>query len=256
MAFLKNSELMNFALEDTSGTYKSDVETINPNVRFREVDVSVEVESEDDSRFLSGDWGSADENLSGAKMGTINYSLKVAPGEFVDETSLDAGDAEHSLNYKELIQNQGMKMVEKGTTATDTTVGSYTFFPSKSNASKTMSFARFLTESTASGLNGRVEAFKGGVGSFTLEVDGRGAPFMFNSEVNVAVEKIEDVAEVDIPEFDDSTVNRTLGDKFLNTTITIEDVTDGTSPIEFCVSSLTLNANSEITEISCQKGNG
>ena len=256
MAFLKNSELMNFALEDNAGVYKTDAETTDPNVRFREVDCSVEVESEDDSRYLTGDWGSTDENLTGVEMGTISYSLKLAPGEFKDETSPSAGDAEHRLNYTELLENGGLKVVEKGTSPTDTAPGTYTFFPSKTQASKTASFAYFMTESTSSGLNGRVEALRGVMSSLTLSVDGRGAPFLINGEGNGAVEKIEDIDEVDIPTYDDSTTTRTLGDKFLNTTVTITDVTAGSSPINLCLSSMTLDFASENTEIECQEGSG
>ena len=257
MAFLKNSELLNFSIENDEGVYNSDVETEQPNVRFREVDLSVEVESEDDSRYLTGDWGQTDENLTGARMGTVNYSLKVAPGEFTEETDPGVSeDAEHSLNYKELFPSMGLKLVEKNTSNVDNEEGSYVIFPSKENASRTISIARFLTESSATGLTGRIEALKGGMGSFSLSVDGRGAPFMISSEIQGAVEKIEDVDENNIPVFDDSTANRTLGDKFLNTTITIEDLTTGGDPIDFCVSSLTLDANTDVTEIACQRGAG
>lgn len=248
MSFLSNTQLLTYELEGTPGTYSVAVETKRPNVRFSNVTFSKSVEMDTDSTFLSGDWGNDDVASVGARLGTISADLKLTGGLFESGTP-----ATHKLTYSDLFGSVGLGMTAVGTATTDNVAGAYHFYPSSSKACTSMSFARFLRQSCTTTADGYMEALRGCVGTFTINVGGRGQPFVMNFSEQGSVQVVKDVALSVFPTFDDANALPIIPDKFLNTNITITDisVTPNVST-SVCVSTLSFDAGNTVTEIECQ----
>jgi len=249
MSFLTNTQLLTFKAEAVAGTYEPTVETTRPNVRFSNVTFGKSVEMDTDSTFLSGDWGNDDVASVGAKLGTVSADLKLTGGQYTVAGSVGT----HVLTYKDLFSSVGLGLTEVGTGSADIVGGTYHFYPDSSKACKSMSFARFVKQACGASVNGYMESLRGCVGTFTINVGGRGQPFIMNVSQQGSVESVEDIAIASFPTFDDTTAMSIIPDKFLNTTITLTNlsVTPNTS-VSVCVSTLSFDAGNTVAEIECQ----
>jgi len=244
--FQTNTQLVNFAAESTPGVYASAVETADPFVRFDTATFGKSVEIEDNT-FLSGDWGNSEVAGTGAKLGTASLGFKLTGGEFTP------APIAHKLTYKDLLSSVGLDVVGKGVGALDATAGKYHFFPASSEACKSLSLARFFKEACGASLEGYMETLRGCMGTYSISVGGRGQPFVLGLEYQGSVEKVEKVELVDIPVFDDDAAMHVIPDKFLNTTITLTNLSKGNLATTHCVSTLTLDGGNVISEIECQE---
>jgi hypothetical protein len=98
-----------------------------------------------------------------------------------------------------------------------------------------------------------MESLRGCMGTFNISVGGRGQPFLLGLEYQGSVETVEEVDIADIPVFDDNASMHIIPDKFLNTTITLTNLSKNNLATTHCVSTLTLDSGNVISEIECQE---
>jgi len=247
MAFGMKTQLIGFVEETTSGTYNSAVETARPNVRIETgatVDTAVELDGETD--FLSGDWGGNDISVPGARTAKVTPPTKMSAGEFVAGTP-----AKHKLTYAPLLKASGLASVGKSVETTDNVAGTRFFFPSRLYAGKTLSFARWLANNSGTSTKVHRDCISGAVANFSIDVAGRGKPFMLNTEFSGVVESVGDIDLSEMPLFDDANALAIIPDAFLETTITLKNIVDSETT-SHCVAKLNFNNNAVVSEIECQ----
>lgn len=244
MAFLSTSRAIFTGLETTAGTGK-DLSSAVMNNRIRELDFKVETQVDDEnSKFLSGDLSGDDESVVGKSTGSASFKIKLTAGESAGTT----GAYTHKLTYSDYLQNAGLVEKKIGCVA-GTQYGTWLFYPSVANSSKTMTIAVVDKDSTKA--TAIWNEIIGAISNVTIGADGVGSPWVASFEATGRVDEIKSVDVVDIPAFDDANIMRIVADKFLNTTIKITDLSDSSS-VEFCASKINLESGNEIAELECQ----
>lgn len=247
MAFGMKTQLIGFVEETVAGTYNSAVETGRPNVRFQTgATLETSIEFDEDTDFLSGDWGGNEISVAGARLGKANIPMKLSAGEFITGTP-----ATHKFTYGSLLKSCGLATVGKGVGTLDNTAGTRFFFPSRLYAQKTLSFARWLTQNSGASNKVHRDLLSGAVANFTIDVGGRGQPFIFTGEYSGVVERVDEIDIAQLPLFDDANALAIIPDAFLDTTISLKNIVDSTITTH-CVSKLNFNNNAVVSEIECQ----
>ena len=253
--FTTEAQLLRGKIESVAGTAETLADT-DGDVRVRNIEWTNEVEFDNESaKYKTGDH-THDEAIAGIARGTITGDIKLASGEFHYDNSGTDNITDSRLPYSKYLQACGLG--EAITTPTDenTEDGSWSFIPNKGNDSNTITSALYEIQSgpSALGIEGKLA---GAMGTFTLGADGVGKPFMFNFTLSGKIDGVTEVANVNLPVFDDDNALSTVASKFLNTVVSVEEVNqDGSdasnTPVEFCVDSFTLDPQNTLGEIKCQ----
>lgn len=244
MAFLSTSRAIFTGLESTPGT-AVDLSAADMNNRIRELDFKVETQVDDEnSKFLSGDLSGDDESIVGKSTGSASFKIKLTAGE----SGGTVGAYTHKLTFSDYLQNAGL-VEKKIDCVAGTQYGTWLFYPSVANSSKTMTIAVVDKDSTKS--TTIWNEIIGAISNVTIGADGVGAPWVASFEATGRVDEIRSVATSAVPVFDDANIMRIVADKFLNTTIKITDLETSAS-VEFCASKISLESGNEIAELECQ----
>lgn len=227
------------------------------DVRVRTVELStLEVEFDDlSSKYLTGDH-THDEAIAGIARGTIDFSIKMAMGEMTFATS-GAVTSTPKLPYKKYLESAGLSVSAVPSTSYGSDAGYWLLTPEKEADELTSTIALYDIE-TGSNNKGIEYKLAGCVGSFQLNVDGTGKPFMGQFSMQGKVSDVSSVAHGNLPTFDDDNVLSTIADPMLNTIIRITKVNNdgsailGETPYSMCVNKFGIDGGITVAEIQCQ----
>jgi hypothetical protein len=158
-------------------------------------------------------------------------------------------DAGHKLNYDTYFANAGLNLIAINSGVTDDTPATYGFYPSADKASQTATIADIVRNSDND--QSSVRTLAGCIANFTLAADGVGAPFTAAFEAQGRVESVVDVPTDDVVGYDDADIMRTTADNFLDTDVTITDLSTNVVT-SFCLSTLSMASGNEVQMNECQ----
>jgi hypothetical protein len=222
MAFLEIARGLYTKPETVAGTNSDPLDKANTyttptltKVRVRELDVTIDPQLDDEnSKYLTGDF-TGDESIVGKVPGTLSYSMKFAPGQFI----LDAEDEtanEHSLNYEDFLASSGLNQIlitdPLVTPATYTHSQKYLYYPSTAAASNTLT--QVVVDKNSDGI-GIAQEIVGSINNLTITADGAGAPFTLAFEAAGGVDDVYEISAVDMAKlkFDGANVMETVASK-------------------------------------------
>jgi hypothetical protein len=212
---------------DKAGSYVAPTLT---NVRIRNLEVTGEPEKDnEDSKYLTGDY-TGDEAIIGKSPKDVKYSIKGAPAE-IDSTG-GAGSIIHRLNYSDHLRSAGTEMIaiSDGVTADAdyTYQKQYLFYPTTTSAQNTQTLTQVSKDENDVGIATEII---GAVGNVTIGAESAGSPFKLDFEMMGSTAEGEDgvwnIDAVDMAKlgFDDANIMKTVASQFINTTISITDLT-------------------------------
>jgi len=282
MAFLTRNRAIYVAPETTPGDMVDPLDVANDGVgskdldiRIRNLEYTIDPELDDEnSAFLTGDLGGADESIVGKIPGTIKYGIKFAPGEYYGLATSAVGNATHNLNWEDMVEAAGLykeDLLPVGETTQDDYFAPMKrlFYPSHLNTSKTMT--QTVVEKNENDDTFAVY-YNGSLNNLKITADGVGKPLSLDFEGMGGVNKVIDLEATIIDyggdyndflsniKFNDNKIMRTVASKFLNTTIKIREydweLTHPSEPdggwVEFCINKFEFDTGGEITPIECQ----
>ena len=232
---------------------------VDSDVRVRDLELStLSVEYDDESsKFYDGTL-THDMAIAGIARGTIDFSIKVAPGEF--HYTSGAVLSSNSLPYNKYMKSAGLKETYSApsTSAAGLSDGYWLFEPNNSELCSTSTIA--IYDTTQCGTAASVEYKLGGAmaNSFTLASESAGKPYIMNFSMNGKVVGVSEVLGSSIPAFNESGSIHTIASKMLNTNITITKLNSDGSDFfpavseSFCTNTLSLDAGLALSEIMCQ----
>lgn len=227
------------------------------DVRVRTVELStLQVEFDDESsKYLTGDH-THDEAIAGIARGTIDFSIKMAMGEMVFATS-GATTSTPKLPYKKYLESAGLTVSASPSTDYAVEDGYWLLSPEKEADELTSTIALYDIETGSTG-KGIEYKLAGCMGTFQLNVEGTGKPFMGQFSMQGKVSDVANVAHANLPTFDDDACLSTIADPMLNTIVRITEVNQdgsakvGATPYSMCLNKFGLDGGITVAEIQCQ----
>jgi len=258
--FTTEARLMLGKREATAGVAETLAST-DGDVRVRSVELSdLTIEFDDESsKYLTGDH-THDEAIAGVARGTIDFGIKIASGEFIYPTISTPAPSINKLPYAKYLESAGLTLNEVEPTDYATEDGYFEFVPEKEADEQTSTIALidFETGSTGDAIEYKLA---GCVGTFKLDVESTGKPFMGSFSMKGKVSGVNHIDNAALPSFDDDKALSTIADPMLNTIVRITRVNTYGTPMagevayNMCLNTFGLDTGSTIAEIMCQSDN-
>jgi len=269
MAFRTNTKQLISKAEGSFGAFANPIDhtitgtlatigtPVKQNVRLMEVEFSIEPESES-TTFLTGT-AAQSYDLIGKKPGKLSYSMLIAPGEFVKDTTGDIANT-HLFEGIDFWNSVGCEVVAiKDPLVSDALYSypmKYVVYPTVDAWEKSMSQTG-IVKNTSNG-KGYGQDFYGVMGNGTISTGGVGKPISLKIEAQGGTgadtyDIIAGATGMDKIVFDPANIIKTVANKYLDATITITE-NSGTTPktITVCTNTFELNMGNEMKEVECQ----
>lgn len=266
MAFLENSMGLFSDPETTVGVSSDPLDRLNSFAdpvktenRIRELAFNPDVQLDGNNNFVNGAFVK-DAKTIGKKLGSVDFSMKYAPGTVEDNGDLTFT---HKNPYTKYFASSGFRCIpvyDKAGTTNDINAyqypAKYVYYPTIASYENTITID-VLERDPNPTKDALYAEMSGSMGNIVISADATGEPWTMAANYVGGVDDVYEVPSASVPnlQFDPDDLVKSTADSYLNTTYILRNKRTQEEITGLCTKGLTIDPGVQRSVRECQQGN-